>query len=433
MKKSKLLWMCAVLMIAGLSSCVCIVVIKKNIIMKYYSILICCLLFIVTGCSSDNDLPIGNNERKDVSLTRSEQTLVSQCNGFAFRLFDALQGDKSMMVSPVSVVYALGMLNNGAAGETRAQINEVLGFNGDDADGVNAFCKKLLDEALTLDKKSKVMIANNIFVNKDYELQSDFVQKVREYYQVSPERLDFNNPSALGTINRWASDHTEGIIGNVLDKIDPSMVSYLLNVIYFKGEWAAPFDKSQTKKEGFFEGKSLVDMMNCKRKFDYAESEDLQVLRMPYGNGAYSMTILLPRVGKSLSDILDIITAEEWTELTATLSEALVDVKMPKFETATEVYLNEVLSDLGVTKAFTGEAEFPDFCNVPTFIGFCKQSSQIKVDEEGTVAAVVTTTGMDTEYVPAERAEFYATRPFIYVISEKSTGAIFFIGSYMGD
>ena len=210
------------------------------------------LLFLLSygmaGCSGDDDSSIGNNERKEVSLTRSEQTQVGQCNGFAFRLFNALQGDKSMMVSPVSVVYALGMLNNGAAGETKAQINEVLGFNGDDADGVNAFCKKLLDEALTLDKKSKLMIANNIYVNKDYELQPAFVQKAREYYQASPEKLDFSNPSTLGHINRWASDHTEGIIKNVLDKIDPSMVSYLLNAIYFKGEWATPFDKSQTKK-----------------------------------------------------------------------------------------------------------------------------------------------------------------------------------------
>lgn len=401
--------------------------------MKCLFFLICSFLFIVTGCSGDDDSSIGNNERKEVSLTRSEQTQVGQCNGFAFRLFNALQGDKSMMVSPVSVVYALGMLNNGAAGETKAQINEVLGFNGDDADGVNAFCKKLLDEALTLDKKSKLMIANNIYVNKDYELQPAFVQKAREYYQASPEKLDFSNPSTLGHINRWASDHTEGIIKNVLDKIDPSMVSYLLNAIYFKGEWATPFDKDQTKKEGFYGGKNLVDMMNCKRKFDYTESEDLQALRMPYGNGAYSMTILLPRLGKSLSDILEIMTAEEWKELTTALSLALVDVKMPKFETTTEVCLNDVLSDLGMPKAFTREAEFPDFCNVPTLIGFCKQSSQIKVDEEGTVAAAVTTVVMESEYVPAERAEFHATRPFIYVISETSTGAIFFIGSFTGE
>ena len=204
---------------------------KKTFLMM--SMLLSLGLF--SSCNNDDDTSAVNNERKDVSLTRAEQTLVSQSNGFAFRLFDALQGDKSMMVSPVSVVYALGMLNNGAAGETKAQINEVLGFNGDDADGVNAFCKKLLDEALTLDRKSKLMIANNIYVNKDYELQPAFVQKVREYYQASPERLDFSNPSTLGTINRWASDHTEGIIGNVLKEIDPSTVSYLLNAIYFKG------------------------------------------------------------------------------------------------------------------------------------------------------------------------------------------------------
>lgn len=389
---------------------------------------------VASSCSSDEDPSVVDNKRKDVALTRAEQTLVSQTNGFAFRLLKALPKDKSIMVSPISVVYSLGMLNNGAAGETRKQINEVLGFGGEDANEVNTFCKKLLEEALTLDKQTKLTMANNIYVNKQYELLPDFVQKVKDYYKAAPERLDFGDRNTLPTINRWASDHTEGIIPEVLDEIDPTTVSYLLNAIYFKGMWSTPFKKDQTKAEVFFGGKNLVEMMHGSHSFDYAESEDLQALRMPYGNGAYSMTVLLPRKNKNLDDVLRLMTAEEWAELTAALSEALVDVKLPKFETATEICLNDVLADLGMPKAFTSDAEFPDFCSVPTYIGHCKQVGHIKVDEEGTVAAAVTMTSMETEYyIPAERAEFHAVRPFIYIISEKSTGAIFYIGTFQGD
>ena len=241
---------------------------------------------VALSCSSDEDTSVVNNERKDVSLTRSEQTLVSQTNGFAFRLLNALPSDKSIMVSPISVVYSLGMLNNGAAGETRKQINEVLGFGGDDANEVNAFCKKLLEEALTLDKQTKLTMANNIYVNRQYELLPGFVQKVKDYYKADPERLDFSDRNTLATINRWASDHTEGIIKEVLDEIDPTTVSYLLNAIYFKGMWSTPFKKDQTKAEVFYGGKNMVEMMHGNHSFDYAESEDLQALRMPYGNGA---------------------------------------------------------------------------------------------------------------------------------------------------
>lgn len=388
---------------------------------------------VAPGCSSDEDASVVDNERKDVALTRAEQTLVSQTNGFTFRLLKALPSDKSIMVSPISVVYSLGMLNNGAAGETKAQINEVLGFGGDDANEMNTFCKKLLEEALTLDKQTKLTMANNIYVNRQYELLPGFVQKVKDYYMADPERLDFGNRNTLATINRWASDHTEGVIREVLDEIDPTTVSYLLNAIYFRGMWSTPFKKDQIKAEVFFGGKNMVEMMHSNHSFDYAESEDLQALRMPYGNGAYSMTVLMPRKDKTLDDVLQLMTAEEWAELTAALSEAQVDVKIPKFETATEICLNDVLADLGMPKAFTSDAEFPDFCSVPTYIGHCKQVSHIKVDEEGTVAAAVTMAGMTTEYIPAERAEFHAVRPFIYIISEKSTGAIFFIGTFQGD
>ena len=194
-------------------------------------------LMMMTACSSDElsdiDEPIvdndsivspGNNKLTPITLTRAEQELVTGNNDFAFNLF-RLAGprkiwvedpEKSTILSPISITYALGMLNNGAAGETLQQINKVLGFN--NADEVNAFCKKMLTEAPHLDKLTKVQIANNIYVNKDYTLNPVFVEKANDYYNAQPETRDFADGKTQDVINQWASDNTEKMIEEVLEK-----------------------------------------------------------------------------------------------------------------------------------------------------------------------------------------------------------------------
>ena len=396
------------------------------------------------ACSSDDQftpdepLPNEDNERKDITLTRAEQTLVNSNNDFAFNLFRQVTSQKSEIVSPISITYALGMLNNGAAGETQAEINKVLGFGETGADGINAFCRKMLTEAPKLDKLTKVMIANNIYMNKDYELKPDFVSLAKAFYDATPETRDFADGKTRDVINKWCSDHTEGMIPEVLkkDEFDPDAVSYLLNAIYFKGAWSEKFDKGNTKNELFhgYNGDTQVPMMHQEHEFNYTETDDCQALRLPYGNNAYSMTILLPKEGKTVSDVLSTLTAETWLQY-QWMGNAIVDVRLPRFESKTEVNLNNVMSALGMPKAFTDFAEFPDFCNVSTCIGLMKQVAKIKLNEEGTEAAAVTVIGMELTALSSEprRVSFHANRPFLYVISEKSTGAIFFIGQYMGD
>ena len=411
------------------------------------------------ACSSDDnaapDEPLSNedNDRKDISLTRSEQELVNSNNDFAFNLFRKMalrlsdgscsacyaEPEKSQIVSPISITYALGMLNNGAAGETQAEINQVLGFEKAGADGINAFCQKMLEEAPKLDKLTKVMIANTIFMNKGYELKPDFVSKAKTFYDATPETRDFADGKTRDVINKWGSDHTEGMIPEVLkpDEFDPSAVSYLLNAIYFKGAWAEKFDKSDTQNETFkgYDAEKQVPMMHQEHEFNYTETDDCQALRLPYGNNAYTMTILLPKEGKTTSDILATLTADTWQQFQY-MGSAIVDVKLPRFESQSDIDLTTIMSALGMPRAFTAAAEFPDFCNVPTYIGLMKQVAKIKLNEEGTEAAAVTVIGMKNESAgPSEPqyVNFHATRPFLYVISEQSTGAIFFIGQYMGD
>lgn len=143
-----------------------------------------------------------NNELRKISLTRAEQDLVNESNNFAFSLFRQVTSDKSEIVSPISITYALGMLNNGAAGETQKEINKVLGFGTAGADSINAFCRKMLTEAPTLDKLTKVMIANTIYMNKDYELKSDFINKAKTFYDAEPETRDFHDGKTMDVIMR---------------------------------------------------------------------------------------------------------------------------------------------------------------------------------------------------------------------------------------
>ena len=388
------------------------------------------------ACSNDDSSSGESNERKDITQTRSDVELTNACNDFAFKLFRmAEENEKSQILSPISITYALGMLNNGAAGETQKQINDVLGFN--DADAINDFCKKMLDEAPTLDKEIKVLIANTIFLNKGYQLMPAFVEKANNYYNASPETRDFHDGKTLDVINQWTSDHTEKMIDKVLDdsSFNPDAVSYLLNAVYFKGAWSEKFDKDDTHEEDFtpLPNKNLmsVPMMHQNNKFLYADTKDYQALCLPYGNKAYRMTILLPHEGKTVSDVLQTLTGKNWKNLP--LATTTVDVKIPRFESDTDIDLVDVMKKLGMPNAFDANmAEFPNFCNTSTYIGLMKQVARIKVNEEGTEAAAVTVTGMLASAAPAPPVEFHANRPFLYVISEQSTGAIFFIGKYMG-
>ena len=419
------------------------VIMKQHVIWGAIALMMAATMVACSGndeTTPDEPLSNENNERRDISLTRTEMELVGENNTFAFNLFRKVAEEpKSAIVSPISITYALGMLNNGASGETQAEINRVLGFGKTGADGINAFCQKMLTEAPTLDKLTKVMIANTVYMNKGYQLKSDFISKAKTYYDAEPETRDFGDGKTRDVINKWGSDHTEKMIEEVLkeDEFDPSAVSYLLNAIYFKGAWAEKFDKGNTKEEAFkgYSGEKKVPMMHQEHEFNYTESDDCQALCLPYGNNAYRMTILLPKEGKTVYDLLKTLTASTWQRYQQ-MGNTIVDVKLPRFESQSDLGLIEIMSELGMPRAFDPSlAEFPNFCNVPTYIGLMKQVAKIKLNEEGTEAAAITVIGMKNAAAgPSEpqHVKFFATRPFLYVISEQSTGAIFFIGQYLG-
>ncbi len=400
-------------------------------------------VLVICPVDSDSILTNEDNELRYISLTRTEQELVNNNNEFAFNLFREMMKsqvrEQSEIVSPISITYALGMLNNGASGDTQKQINKVLGFGEAGADGINDFCKKMLTEAPSLDKLTKVMIANTIYMNQGFELKKDFISKAKTFYDAEPETRNFADGKTRDIINKWGNDHTQGMIPEVLkeEEFDPIAVSYLLNAIYFKGAWAKKFDKENTNDETFkgYSTEKQVPMMHQEQEFNYAENELCQALCLPYGNNAYRMTILLPKEGKTINEVLKTLTAETWQNY-QWMGKAIVDLKLPRLESQSEIKLEKIMSTLGMPNAFDPNlANFSNFCNVPTYIGMMKQVAKIKLNEEGTEAAAITVIGMKNEASASEppHVSFYATRPFLYVISEQSTGAIFFIGKYVGD
>ena len=384
---------------------------------------------------------------KSIELTADEKLLVEKNNDFAVNLMRQVYTEANMLLSPLSITYALGMLNNGAAGQTQQEINTTLGFGDAGADAINRFCRKLLTESGTLDEETRVDIANTIYVNSHwgYELKEPFVQKANEFYDAQPESRDFYDGQTIGVINQWASDHTEGMIKKVLDKntFSPNAVSYLLNAIYFKGLWTYKFDKADTRDEEFLtyekQAYPVVPMMHIPFStllengagFCYTENDLYQAIKLPYGKGAYQMTVILPREGKSIWDVLATLNGDNWQ---FPGPEIPVDLKLPRFDTDTDIDLKPVMKALGMPTAFDLQrAEFPGFCNTETYIDMMKQVAKIKLDEEGTEAAAVTVIGMETTGMHEQKiVDFHATRPFLYIISEQSTGAIFFIGQYTG-
>jgi serpin B len=210
---------------------------------------------------------------------------------------------------------------------------------------------------------------------------------------------------------------------------------YLLNAIYFKGIWISEFSKNKTEKKMFTheDGSTVnVDMMNQTSKFKYKNDDLLQIVELPYGNGAFSMMVLLPQEDKKIGDVIDALNSSDyWVELESGLRVNEVELSLPKFKTEYSKKLNEVLKKMGMGLAFTDDADFSGMSDISAKLSFVKQDTYIAVDEVGTEAAAVTTVGVVMTSMPIEpqKVIFNANHPFVYLIKENSTGSILFIGT----
>lgn len=439
---------------------------KITILLGLATIVLSCGL--VSCSSSDEEVDLGEakqvvnmlSEAQPIQLTTEQQTFANDNNSFTLNFLKTVNSvdktGKSFIYSPLSITYVLGMVNDAATGKTEQELEQVLGFHEGGIKAVNEYCKKLIDGLPKVDEKLTLNIANALFVNQNMAtLKAQYQQDMLKYYDAKAENLDFSSPTTLGTINGWAKDHTNGMIPTILDQVDPSTVTYLLNAIYFKADWASKFDKKNTKEESFTteNGKIKLPLMHQNVLIQYVKNGLYSAVNIPYGNGMWKMTVLLPEDGKTTADVINELAKYGFNNvdgkgLCNTMQESCfspyeVDLKLPRFETNSDTDQLDIhnglvglMQQMGINLAFDPAlAEIPNMCESPVYISMMRQKAAIKVNEEGSEAAAVTIAGIKfTSAAPVEnpKATFHANRPFVYVIRESSSDVILFVGKFTG-
>lgn len=386
------------------------------------------------------------NEEVDESfliLSDAQHEMVNNNNSFAFSLYNKTMGMNSRVVSPLSVTYLMSMLANGADGETQQQILATLGWAGEgiqqpSLQDINDYSRMLIEKTARLDKAVTVEIANYVAVNKEFKLNSKFQKSVERDYKAGVESLNFTSPSTLKRINDWCNDRTHGMIPSIINEVDPDAVSYLMNAIYFNGTWKDKFSKEETKQEmfrGYTRDIQYVDMMHRHGEYFYADGDGYSAVSIPYGNGAFRMTVILPSEGSFLRDVMASMDGGKFQELQRSMEKCNVDLKIPRFTTEVDLPLNDIISALGAPLIFSSQADFSQFARGDFYVSKMFQKAKIEVSEEGTKAAAVTAAIMMMSAVRPEKKRnvvFHADSPFAYIISENSTGSIYFMGQYTG-
>ncbi|WP_337438286.1 serpin family protein [Prevotella sp.] len=383
--------------------------------------------------------PLDNMDNEYLILSDAQQSIVDRGNQFALNLFRTQAGMDSKVVSPLSVSFLMAMLANGADSTTKDEIlSTVAGDKSLSVAELNDTYAAFLRMAANGDKLTTINIANYIALNKGFKLKSTYAGTVGSKYAANVENLDFASPKALKHINQWCSDKTCRMIPSIIDCLNPSDVAVLLNAIYFNGSWTHQFPKKNTRLEnfqGYTRDIKKVDMMHQERKFFYADNSRFAAVELPYGNGQYSMTVLLPNEGVSINDMMKQLTAGEFAKLQQQMSECIVDLKLPRFSTTTNVSLNAPLSALGAKTMFTSSADFSGMADAGVFVSAMLQKAKIEVSEEGTKAAAVTAgvIALTALHEQPRHVKFHAKRPFVYTINEKNSNAILFIGQFTGE
>lgn len=394
--------------------------------------------------SMDNTIvKMGNMEETDANfliLSDAQRAYVEKNNQMAFNFFSQVSGFDSKVISPVSLSYLMGMLANGANGNTQAQILKTLGCDGNiTLEELNAFNQWMLSHAGKQDASVEVNIANYIALNKNHQLKADYSKKMADFYKAGIESLDFSSQKTTKHINDWCSKHTDGMIPSIIDQVEPNAVSYIMNAVFFNGTWQDKFEKNETKLEpfrGYTRDIKRVNMMHRNGKYMYMSNDDYSAVRLPYGKGRYVMTVLLPNEGKSIDEMMSKVNAESFAAISRNMDECVVDLKLPRFTSEVDLSLNDIVSKLGAPSMFLpGEADFSNFSDANVYVSKMIQKAKIEVSEEGTKAAAVTAAMvMMTSLNPSEprHVEFHANRPFVYMITEAQSGCIFFMGQYTG-
>lgn len=381
-----------------------------------------------TPMAVPNNIPSGDINQK----------LVAANTRFGFKLFSQIQkqqANKNIFISPSSVAMALTMAYNGSAGETQQAMTKALELQGLTLEEINK-SNNLLKQTLTnADPQVKLAIANSLWANQQITLNPDFLQKNQQYYNAEISKLNFSDPASVGKINNWVKNQTNGKITEIVDQLQPDQILWLINAIYFKGNWSEPFAKEATKERPFtlLDGsKKQLPLMSQSGRYQYLENDQFQAISLPYGTGQMSFYVFLPKTGKTLDSFYNSLNAQTWEQWMKQFRSQQGSVSLPRFKLEYDITLNESLKALGMTPAFNRQqADFSGISNIKASIDEVKHKTFVEVNEEGTEAAAVTGIGIRATSAPpaGKPFEIIVDRPFFSAIRDNKTGTILFMGS----
>jgi len=369
------------------------------------------------------------------ALTPSEQNILTAANAYSFALWRTINDSlpaENFFVSPLSASFALGMTMNGANGSTYDEMRSALQFGNVDLAAVDSGYKSLIALLTSLDPSTTMQIANAIFYSQTFPFNSSFTQTVATYFDAEVKPRDFHDlTGTLSAVNDWASSKTNGRIPKVLDSVDPSAVMYLLNAIYFKGSWRERFDPAQTHDATFHAvgGDQSAKLMHRQGKTLYAETSDYQAVDLPYGDSAFTMSVVLPKDGKSVESVAASLTTSAWQSLGRSFAQREVDLSLPKVTLSWKRDLRGNMKALGMRAAFADGADFTRMSPLGNhlFMSLLQQNTFVSIDETGTEAAAVTVGGISVTSAPVV-ITVRVDRPFIFVIRERLSGTVLFMG-----
>ncbi|NJD02297.1 MAG: serpin family protein [Ruminiclostridium sp.] len=358
---------------------------------------------------------------------------------FAFNIFRQVNTEdssKNIFISPLSISTALAMTYQGAEGTTREAMAKALELSGLNNEVLNESYKNLLGYLKQADSKLQLDINNSIWTREGKPIKKDFLALNKSIFDAYVTTLDFSEAKTADTINKWIDDSTKGKIKKMIDPPIPSdIIMYLINAIYFKGQWSEKFSKDRTFDSKFnsADGKiSSIKMMSRNGTVDYAQGEDFKGVRLPYGKGKMAMYCILPEKGTDINAFIRNMDFVRWAEIRSAISETKdVKLQIPRFNLEYGIKnLNDALTSLGMGEAFSDNANFSGIGD-SIAISRVLHKAVIEVDEEGSTAAGVTVVEMKETAVAMNPPEFIADRPFIFVIADDDTGSILFIGKLM--
>lgn len=345
-------------------------------------------------------------------------------------------GGGNVTYSPLSFSMALGMIANGAEGETLSQINQALTGSNSTLEEVNRLNKSIVATFPRIDRNVTFSLANSFWYDKELAVEGNFADVVKNFYGADVRGVEL--ASASPVINAWVRDKTKGYIKEIYDdnyRIEDGMV--LVNALHYQAPWINKFKKENTRSRLFYnmDGTTpVVQMMKEDLFISYVKASDATMITLPMGGDKdapkFSMSFILPEEGTAIKDFVERFTYGRYAELVRESNRILIALSLPKFKVEQGFSLKSVLEKRGVTRPFDKDkAEFGGV--FPKGKGVClseiKQKIFFEIDEDGAKGAAVTHTGLTI--VPSLPVDVNFDRPFVYLLTENATGAVVFVGT----